>query len=95
VTAAETNGSCSVVNAGHFESIDHAQQGIAAGRPIAGSSLVRRLVLAKDDPAKQRIRTWLRDTDDERLCYLGLTSEDIAALRGDTTGRADHRPKAL
>ena len=44
---------------GHFETTDHLQQGIAvrpAARPIAGSSLVRRLVRAKDDPAKQRIR---------------------------------------
>ena len=68
-----------------FETADHLQQGIAArpaGRPIAGSSLVRRLVLAKDDPAKQRIRALLSDIDDERLFCLGLTSEDIAALRG-------------
>jgi hypothetical protein len=39
---------------GHFGTIDHLQQDIAArsaGRAIAGSSLVRRLVLAKDDPA--------------------------------------------
>ena len=43
---------------------------------------MRRLVLAKDDAAKQRIRAWLSDIDDERLSYLGLTSEDIAALRG-------------
>jgi hypothetical protein len=41
---------------------------------------VRRLVLAKADPAKQRIRAWLSDIDDERLFCLGLTSEDIAAL---------------
>jgi hypothetical protein len=61
------------------------QQGInvsSVGRPIAGSSLVRRLVLAKNDPAKQRIRAWLSDIDDERLFSLGFTSEDIAALRG-------------
>ena len=70
---------------GHFETADHLQQGIAplpVGCPIARSSLVRRLVLAKDDAAKQRIRAWLSDIDDERLSYLGLTSEDIAALRG-------------
>lgn len=59
---------------GDFETADHLRQG-------AGSSLVRRLVLAKADPAKQRIRTWLSDIDDERLFCLGLTSEDIAALR--------------
>jgi hypothetical protein len=50
--------------------------------PEAGSSLVRRLVQAKDDPAKQRIRRWLVDIDDERLLDFGLTPEDIALLRG-------------
>jgi hypothetical protein len=48
----------------------------------AGSSLVRRLVQARDDPAKERIRGWLRDIDDERLLNFGLTREDIAILRG-------------
>ena len=70
---------------GHFETTDDLQQGIpvhASGRPMAGSSLVRRLVGAKDDPAKQRIRVQLSGLDDERLFCLGLTSEDIAALRG-------------
>ena len=70
---------------GHFETTDHLQQDIAvrpAGRAIAASGLVRRLVRAKDDPAKQRIRAQLGEIDDERLLCLGLTSEDIAALRG-------------
>jgi hypothetical protein len=61
------------------------QQSIAK-RPArcrkARSSLVRRLVQAKDDPAKQRIRRWLSDIGDERLLSLGLTPEDIALLRG-------------
>jgi hypothetical protein len=48
----------------------------------ARSSLVRRLVRAKDDPAKQRIRRWLSDIDDQRLSSLGLTPEDIVLLRG-------------
>ena len=48
----------------------------------ARSSLVRRIVQAKDDPAKQRIRRWLSDISDERLLSLGLTPEDIALLRG-------------
>ena len=76
----------------HFETADHLQQGIAvppAGRPIAGSSLVRRLVLAKDDPAKQRIRALLGDIDDERLFCFGLTSEDIASLRGTASPTAE------
>ena len=61
------------------------QQSIAK-RPArcrkARSSLVRRLVQAKDDPAKQRIRRWLSDINDERLLSFGLTPEDIALLRG-------------
>jgi hypothetical protein len=48
----------------------------------ARSSLVRRLVQAKDDPAKHRIRRWLSDINDERLLSFGLTPEDIALLRG-------------
>ena len=60
------------------------QQSIAK-RPArcrkARSSLVRRLVQAKDDPAKQRIRRRLSDISDERLLSLGLTPEDIALLR--------------
>jgi hypothetical protein len=48
----------------------------------ARSSLVRRLAQAQDDPAKQRIRAWLREIDDEQLSSsLGLTPEDIAILR--------------
>jgi hypothetical protein len=59
---------------GHFKSAHHLRQG-------PRSSLVRRLVLAKAGPVKQRIRAWLSDIDDERLFRLGLTAEDIAALR--------------
>jgi hypothetical protein len=51
-------------------------------RRRARSSLVRRLVQARDDPAKQRIRRWLGDIDDARLLGFGLTPEDIALLRG-------------
>jgi hypothetical protein len=53
-----------------------------AGCRKARSSLVRRLIQAKDDPAKQRIRRWLSDINDERLLGFGLTPEDIALLRG-------------
>jgi hypothetical protein len=77
---------------GHFEATDHLQQDIAAlpaGRQTAGSSLVRRLVQAKDGPAKQRIRAQLSAIDDERLSCLGLTSEDIAALRGTASPPAE------
>jgi len=52
----------------------------AKHREVA-SSLVRRLVEAQDDPAKHRIRGWLRDLDDAQLSSLGLASEDIAVLR--------------
>jgi hypothetical protein len=48
----------------------------------ARSRLVRRLVRASNDPAKQRIRRWLSDINDERLLRFGLTPEDIALLRG-------------
>ena len=77
---------------GHFETTNQLQQGIAvrpAARPMAGSSLVRRLVRAKDDPAKQRIRVQLSAIDDERLSSLGLTSEDIATLRGAASPPAE------
>ena len=61
------------------------QQSIAK-RPArcrkAWSSLVRRVVQAQDDPAKQRIRRWLSEISDERLLGFGLTPEDIALLRG-------------
>ena len=46
------------------------------------SALVRRLVQASDDPAKQRIRRWLSKISDERLLGFGLTPEDIVLLRG-------------
>lgn len=49
--------------------------------PTAKSSLVRRLVRARNDPAKQRIRTWLKEADDQRLLNFGLTREDIFILR--------------
>jgi hypothetical protein len=66
------------------------QQNIAK-RPAtcrkARSSLVRRLVQARDDPAKQRIRRWLSAIDDERLLSFGLTAEDIALLRGSRGSR--------
>ena len=77
---------------GHFETTDHLQQGFTIrplGRPVAGSSLVRRLVRAKDDPAKQRIRAQLGALDDARLFGLGLTLEDIAALRGTASPAAE------
>jgi len=47
----------------------------------AESSLVRRLVQARDDPAKQRICAWLRALNDEQLAGIGLTRDDIAVLR--------------
>jgi len=61
------------------------QQGrdeLSPARPAARSSLVRRLVAAKNDPAKQRIRAWLAKLGDERLSGLGLTPQDILILRG-------------
>jgi hypothetical protein len=64
--------------------IQFSRQDITA-RPVerlkSQSSLVRRLVQAQDDPAKQRIRVWLKDLDDEKLSGIGLTPEDIVVLR--------------
>ena len=64
--------------------MEGSQQSIAK-RPArcrkARSSLVRRPVQAKDDPAKQRVRRWASDISDGRLLSLGLTPEDIALLR--------------
>ena len=45
------------------------------------SSLVRRLVRAKDDPGKERVRGWLSAIDDARLLSFGLTPDDISLLR--------------
>ena len=56
-----------------------------ANLPTTGSSLVRELVRARNDPGKKRIRAWLMDLDDAQLLSgLGLTREDIAVLRGGT-----------
>ena len=60
------------------------------GLPKMASGLVCRLVCARDDPGKQRIRMWLIDLDDAQLrSGLGLTVEDIAVLR---TGTKTTRP---
>ena len=49
---------------------------------VMRSGLVRRLVRARNDPGKERIRKWLVDIDDAKLqSRLGLTLEDIAVLR--------------
>jgi hypothetical protein len=37
---------------------------LSEGLQKTGSSLVGRLVCARDDPAKERIRMWLIDLDD-------------------------------
>jgi hypothetical protein len=61
------------------------QQAIAMWPPArhrtARSSLVRRLIAAREDVAKQRVRAWLAAIDDDRLMGFGLTPEDIAVLR--------------
>jgi hypothetical protein len=52
-------------------------------RTTTGSGLVRRLVRARNDPGKERIRSRLADLDDVQLqSGLGLTLEDIVILRG-------------
>ena len=55
------------------------------------SSVVRRLLRARDHAVKQRVRGWLADLDDERLLAFGLAPEDIALLRefSDQAGVCD------
>ena len=58
---------------------------ISGGVPQNGSGLVCRLVCARDDPGKERIRMCLIELDDTQLqSGLGLTVEDIAVLRTGT-----------
>jgi hypothetical protein len=74
--------------------IQFPRKGVAESRLLkSGSSLVRRVVQAQDDPAKQRIRAWLRGLDNEQLSSLGLTSEDIAVLRGTQTLSSSRRSR--
>jgi hypothetical protein len=54
-----------------------------SNHPNCQSPLVRRLALAKDDPAKRRVRALLREIDDERLRAFGLTDQDINVCRGE------------
>ena len=57
----------------------------SADLPAPGSSLVRRLIRARNDPGKEHIRMWLIALDDAELrSGLGLTLEDIAALRASS-----------
>ena len=58
---------------------------LSDGLPKMGSRLVCRLVCARDDPGKERIRMWFIRLDDAQLqSGLGLTVEDIAVLRTGT-----------
>src|SRR5262249_24509268 len=58
---------------------------LSDGLPKLRSGLVWRLVCARDDAGKERIRKWLIDLDDAQLqSGLGLTVEDIAVLRTGT-----------
>ena len=55
---------------------------LSDGLSKMGSALVRRLVCARDDPGKERIRMSLLNLNDAQLqSGLGLTVEDIAVLR--------------
>jgi hypothetical protein len=61
------------------------RQGMAASPvvfPRAESAFVRRLLEARDDAVKFRVREWLMRLDDQRLMGFGLTKDDIALLRG-------------
>ena len=69
---------------------------LSDGLPKIGSGLVRRLVYARDDPGKARIRMWLIDLDDAQLQLgLGLTIEDIAVLRTGTKTASPQRAKGV
>jgi hypothetical protein len=64
------------------------------GLPKMGSGLVCRLVSARDDPGKERIRRWLIKLHDGQLqSGLGLTVEDIAVLRTCTKTASPLRAK--
>jgi hypothetical protein len=69
----------------HETVIQFSKQSMAVlsdGLPKMRSGLVCRLVRARDDPGKERIRMWLIELDDAQLqSGLGLTLEDIAVLR--------------
>jgi hypothetical protein len=56
---------------------------LSASLPPTSSGLVRRLIRARNDPGKERVRMWLVDLDDSQLqSGLGLKLEDIAVLCG-------------
>jgi hypothetical protein len=58
---------------------------LSADLPMTRSGLVRRLVRARNDPGKERVRTLLIELNDAQLrSGLGLTPEDIAVLRACT-----------
>lgn len=66
------------------------------GLPKMESGLVCKLVCARDDPGKERIRRWLIDLDDAQLQLgLGLTIEDIAVLRTGTKTASPQRAKGV
>lgn len=70
------------IYAGRIAFSKQGRDALPPARPVARSNLVRRLVAAENDPAKQRIRALLANLGDERLSGLGLTPQDIAILRG-------------
>ena len=56
---------------------------LSASPPTTVSGLVPRLVRARNDPGKERVRMWLIGLDYAQLqSGLGLTPEDITVLRG-------------
>ena len=61
--------------------VQFSRRSAGATQRIPRSTLVRRLLQAHNDPAKQRLRSWLAAIDDPKLVEFGLTREDIAVLR--------------
>jgi len=72
-----------------------AQTALSASPPVTRSGLVRRLVRARNDPGKERIRKWLIDIDDAKLqSDLGLTLEEHCGSALSGTPRNPRRPRA-
>jgi hypothetical protein len=69
----------------HFSQKEVATLRLNVGTSTSG--LVRRLVNARNDPAKARILTWLLNIDDESLGRFGLLPREIAILRINFPGR--------
>ncbi len=53
----------------------------SAVEPKSGTSLVKRLLAAREDQARRRVLSYLAAMDDARLAGFGFTPDDIRTLR--------------